>query len=313
MHLLIPFAYALSDAASQVLHDLPLPNLARLLGRLRLAQRDDAEVYSLSAPHERAIAAAAGWHGADGCLPFAARAAADDGIDVGDAAWGLITPTHWHVGRDHVTLTDPAALNLNEAESRAAFELVRELFESEGFRFEWGAPMRWYAAHPSLEELPCASLDRVIGRNVELWMRPGADPQSPARLMRRLQSELQLLLYPHALNEEREERGELTLNSFWLSGCGVAQPVRGMPPQVNDTLRGPLFNEDWTGWAQAWRELDAGDIAECLAISMAGRSVAITLCGDRGAHRFESAPQSLWQRLAQRWKTSEPHLVLEAL
>ncbi|HZT56108.1 MAG TPA: hypothetical protein VFA35_07780 [Burkholderiaceae bacterium] len=313
MHLLIPFASALSDAASHVLRDLALPNLSALLARLTLAQRDDADAYTLSPPHERALAAAAGWQGADGCLPFAAQAAAHDGLEAGDLAWGLVTPSHWHVGRDHVTLADPAALQLSEAESRAAFDAVRELFESEGFRLEWGAPMRWYAAHESLVELPCASLDRVIGRNVELWMRGSEARSRPAKLVRRLQSELQLLLYPHALNDEREQRGALTLNSFWLSGCGRAQREEGTPPRVDASLRAPLLAEDWAGWAEAWRAVDAGPIAELLAAARAGDAVALTLCGDRGAHRFESVAQSMWQRLGSRFKSPEPHAVLEAL
>lgn len=313
MHLLIPFASALSDAASHVLRDLALPNLSALLVRLPLAQRDDADAYTLSPPHERALAAAAGWQGADGCLPFAAQAAARDGISVEDLAWGLVTPSHWHVGRDHVTLADPAALDLGEAESRAAFEAVRELFESEGFRLEWGAPSRWYAAHESLVDMPCASLDRVIGRNVELWMRGSEARSGSAKLVRRLQSELQLLLYPHALNDAREQRGALTLNSFWLSGCGRAQPDADLPPEVDDALRSPLLAEDWVGWAEAWRALDRGVLGELLAASRAGEPVALTLCGERSALRFESAPQSLWQKLGSRFKSPEPHAVLEAL
>ena len=307
MHLLIPFASALSESATQVLRDLELPNRAQWLARLTLAHRDDADVLTLSPPHERAWAAAQGWRGADGCLPFAAPAAAADGIAVGELAWGLVTPSHWHVGRDHVTLADPAALNLTADESRAAFAAVRELFESEGLRVEWGAPMRWYAAHDRLADLPTASLDRVIGRNVELWMRGTQD-----KLIRRLQSELQLLLYPHALNDEREQRGELTLNSFWLSGCGRAQAAPNAV-QLNDSLREPLLAEDWAAWAQAWRALDAVGVAACLAAARAGEPVTLTLCGDRGAHRFESLPQGLWQRVSTRWKTSEPHTVLEAL
>lgn len=299
MHLLIPFASALSDAALHVIGDLALPNLTRLLARLALVERDDAAVVTLSPPHERAFAAAAGWHGADGCLPFAAHAAAADGVAVGDAVWGLVTPCHWHVGRDHVTLVDPAELNLSDAESRAAFETVRELFESEGFRIEWGAAMRWYIAHDSLAEQPCASLDRVIGRNVELWMRPGAAAAAPVKRMRRLQSELQLMLYPHSLNEERDTRGALTLNSFWLSGCGRAQPIAGEPARIDSALRAPLLADDWAGWAEAWRALDAGAIASLLDADKDGLPVALTLCGDRGAHRFESAPRSLWQRLGQ--------------
>ena len=307
MHLLIPFASALSESATQVLRDLELPTLAQLLARLTLAHLDDADVLTLSPPHERAWAAAQGWRGTDGCLPFAAQAAAADGIEVGELAWGLVTPSHWHVGRDHVTLADPAALNLTADESRAAFAAVRELFESEGLRVEWGAPMRWYAAHDRLNDLPTASLDRVIGRNVELWMRGTQD-----KLIRRLQSELQLLLYPHALNDEREQRGELTLNSFWLSGCGRAQPAT-TAVQFNESLREPLLAEDWAAWAQAWRALDAGDVATCLIAARAGEPVTLTLCGDRGAHRFESLPQGLWQRVGTRWKTSAPHTVLETL
>lgn len=313
MHLLIPFASALSEAASHVLRDLALPNLSQLCARLTLAQRDDADALTLSPPHERALAAAHGWEGADGCLPFAAQAAALDGIEVGDFAWGLVTPSHWHVGRDHVTLADPVALDLGEAESRAAFEAVRELFESEGFRFAWGAPSRWYAAHESLVDLPCASLDRVIGRNVELWMRGSAARSASAKLVRRLQSELQLLLYPHPLNDDREQRGALTLNSFWLSGCGRAQPEEGALPVIDATLRAPLLAEDWAAWAEAWRALDAGPIAGLLTASRAGEAVTLTLCGDRGAHRFEPLPQSLWKKLGSRFSTPETHTVLEAL
>ncbi len=307
MHLLIPFASALSETATQVLRDLVLPNLAQLLARLTLTERDDADVLTLSPPHERAWAHAQGWRGADGCLPFAAQAAAADGVEVGDLAWGLVTPTHWHVGRDHVTLADPAALRLSADESRAALAELRGLFESEGFRVEWGAASRWYVAHERLAELPTASLDRVIGRNVELWMRSTQD-----KLIRRLQSELQLLLYTHALNDEREQRGELTLNSFWLSGCGRAQPAPNNV-RVDGTLRAPLLAEDWAAWAQAWRTLDAGDVAACLAVARADRPVTLTLCGDRGAHRFESMPQGVWQRVSNRWKTSEPHILLESL
>jgi hypothetical protein len=313
MHLLVPFASALSDAASHVLRDLSLPNLSRLLGRLTLAQRDDADVFTFSPPHERAFARSAGWQAADGCLPFGAHAAALDGIEVSDLAWGLVTPVHFHVGRDHVTLADPAALNLGEDESRAAFEAVRELFESEGFRFEWGSASRWYAAHESLVELPCASLDRVIGRNVEVWLHGSETRSTDARLVQRLQSEVQLLMYPHALNDEREQRGELTLNSFWLSGCGRLQEIDGEAVQVNDSLRAPLLGEDWAAWADAWRALDREDIAEWLDTASAGQPASLTLCGDRGAHRFEAEPQSMLQKLGRRFKSVEPHLVLEAL
>lgn len=313
MHLLIPFASALSDAATQVVRDMPLPQLSKLLASMSPTANAPGDELSFSPPHERALAAAWQWRGADGCLPFAARAAALDGIDVGDAAWGLLTPAHWHVARDHVSLADPAALSLSVAESRTAFDAVRELFEDEGMRFEWGSALRWYASHEGLADLPCAALDRVIGRRVELWTGTKARTTPAAALMRRLQSEVQMLLYPHPINDEREARGELTLNSFWLSGCGRFQPADPAAVQIDDTLRAPMLAQDWAAWAEAWQALDAGAIKALLDVARRGEPATLTLCGERSARRFENVPRPWLQRLRRHWSTTQPHTVLEAL
>ena len=169
MQLLIPFASANSEVAAHVLRDLALPTLTRLLQQLSPTWRDETDESALSPPHERALATAWGWPLVDGALPFAASAAAADGVAVGHAAWCLLTPAHWLAGRDHVTMADPDALLLDATESRALFDAVRPLFESEGFTLAWGAPLRWYAAHPTLDGLPFASLDRVIGRGIDAW------------------------------------------------------------------------------------------------------------------------------------------------
>jgi len=313
MHLLIPFASALSDAATQVVRDMPLAQLSKLLATLSPTELITSDELSFSPPHERALAAAWGWRGADGCLPFAAHAAAHDGITVGDAAWGLLTPAHWHVARDHVSLADPAALNLSDVESRAAFEAVRELFEGEGMRFEWGSALRWYASHEGLADLPCAALDRVIGRRVELWTGTKAETTPAAALMRRLQSEVQMLLYPHPINEQREARGELALNSFWLSGCGRFQSADEAAVQVDDTLRAPLLAQDWAAWAEAWQALDGGAIKALLDAAQRGESVTLTLCGERSAQRFENVVRPWRQRLRRHWNATLPHTVLAAL
>jgi len=312
MHLLIPFASALSEEASHGLATLALPNLARLLGRLAPVARDDADAYRLSPPHERALAALWGWHGPDGALPFAAAAAAADGIDVGEAPWGLVSPAHWHVGRDQVSMADTEALGLAEDQSRALFDAVRGLFESEGYTFAWGAPDRWYAAHPDLDGLPCASLDRVIGRNVDFWLGSPRHPR--AALVRRLQSEVQLLLYTHPINEAREADGALAVNSFWLSGCGVHQPIPPVAVEVDASLRRPLLDGDWAGWTAAWQALDDGPIARLLRdLDAAAPPVALTLCGERGWQRFEPAARSWWERLRGASPAPRVHALLEAL
>ena len=147
-------------------------------------------------------------------------------------------------------------LALDDAGSRAFFDAVRELFTSEGWALAYAAPLRWYAAHESLVELRTASPDRVIGRNVDRWLAGGPSQ----RLLRRLQNEVQMLLYTHPLNDERTARGLPTVNSFWLSGCGRVQAPAGPAPQVDDRLRGPALAEDWAAWCKAW-DVDAGPIA----------------------------------------------------
>lgn len=303
MHLLVPFASDRSEACRHVLHDLALPRLERLLAVLAPDGRDDGDATSFSPPHERARAAAWGWHGGDGLLPFAAHSAEADGIATGTDAWALLTPSHWLLGRDDVTLLDPAALDLAEAESRALFASTGELLESEGFAVAWGSNDRWYAARDDLQSLATASLDRVIGRNVDAWLRPSTaggagDARAIATLVRRLQSEAQIVFHSHAVNDAREERGALTVNSFWVSGCGRHQRADAAnAPEVANHLRSPLLGGDWAAWAEAWRALDAGPLATLLERAQAGAPATLTLCGERSAARWSLAPRSLWQRL----------------
>ncbi|MEO8524081.1 MAG: hypothetical protein ABI460_05145 [Caldimonas sp.] len=307
MHLLVPFASDDSEACRHVLRDLALPNLARLLVRLEPVARDTGEAASFSPPHERALAAARGWHGGDGTLPFAAHAALADGVAPASGAWGLVTPAHWLLGRDHATMIDPAQLGLSEVDSRALFDAVRALFESEGFVAAWGAPDRWYIGRDALEGFATASLDRVIGRNVDHWL--GETRSDIGRLVRRLQSEVQLVFHEHPVNEAREGRGEALVNSFWLSGCGKLQVANlAAEPQVESSLRAPLLAGDWAAWAEAWQALDAGPIARSLQ-----GDATLTLCGERSALRFEARPQSLLRRLRNRWNGAEPHALLEGL
>ena len=309
MHLMIPYAAPLSEAGRQASATLRLPHLQALLGRWTEVDRDSADEWSLSPPHERARARALGWQGGSGQLPWAALQAQADGLAVGDRPWGLITPAHWHLGTDQVSLVDPTALRLDDAASRAGLAAVEDLFTSAGYALHYAAPLRWYLAHESLGQLATASLDRVIGRNVDAWL--GTSPALQA--IRRLQSEVQMVLYTHPLNDQREAQGLLPFNSFWLSGCGVAQAVTGAEPTTDARLRTPALADDWAAWVQAWDTLDAGPLADLLQRAARGEPVRLTLCGERSAATFEAAPRSLLQRARQLFAAPAVQPLLESL
>lgn len=302
MHLIVPFAGVASEAGRQALHDLPLPNLQRLLARLQPGAPDAADELTLSPPHERTLARALGWTVTDGRLPFAAREA--QALGLADAAWAWLTPVHLHVGTEQFTMTDPATLQLDELASRELLDAIRPLLESEGFTLHPVAPQRWLAAHPMFDELATASLDRVIGRNVDPWL----PDQRAARLLRRLQNEVQMLLYTHPLNDRREAAGLTTVNSFWASAGGrLPQHTATEAPQVDDRLRGPALAEDWVAWREAWGQLDAQAIAGLSAAD------TLTLAGERAALTFTAQPQGLWQRLSSSFKRPALPALLESL
>lgn len=304
MHLIVPFAAPLSDAGRHALQTLKLPHLDELLRRFTPGERDDGDAMSFSPPHERAQARALGLAGADGELPWAAVQAARDGVDTGDLAWGLLTPVHWEVASDHIRLTDPAALQLDDASSRTLFDAVHSLFEEEGAALVYGGAERWYVAHESLHGLATASLDRVIGRSIEPWLPSGAS----ARLVRRLQNEVQMLLFTHPVNAEREAGDLLPVNSFWLSGCGLRQRVQPLPPpRIDQRLRGPALAEDWGAWMQAWRALDAE-----LPGLLAGVHTLV-LCGERSAVQYHTQPRPFWQRLQGTLRGASTVALLESL
>jgi hypothetical protein len=318
MHLIVPFAAPSSEAGRQALRDLSLPRLASMLRQLQAQPEDRADEWSLSPPHERALSRALGLQEVpDGQVPMAAWLAlrhgwAGPGRTQG---WGLLTPGHWKLGTEQLSLLDPALLDLDEAQSRAFLAAVSELFTSEGFELHFLEPTVWLCRHDQLEGLPSASLDRVIGRNVDRWLQ--ADPR--ARRVRRLQNEVQMLLHGHALNQAREERGELPLNSVWLSGTGVtpAQPWPSDDPVLTPALRGAALNEDWARWAEAWRELDADGLAPLEAALRGAGPLCLTLCGEQASVTWQrDAPGGLRQlgrQLSRAWHRPDPLALLETL
>ena len=300
-HLVIAFAAPLSDAGRQAMASLSWPGLSALMAGMTEVERDAGDEWSLSPPHERALAAALGWPEADGLSPWAARQLRALGQEPGVQAWGLLTPVHWHLGTEQLSMGDPASLLLDADTSRFLLDAIEPLFSSEGFDVRWGAPGAWFVGHPSLATMPCAALDRVIGRNVDPWLPAG--PQ--ARLVRRLQNEVQMLLYTHPLNAERERRGLLPVNSVWLSGCGVLRAEAGVEPQMEFRLRGPALNEDWAAWSASWALIDA----ELAHVEIE----RLTLCGERSSITLATTPRNALQRFISRWHRPAIAPLLESL
>ena len=293
MHVLIPYALNDDPAATAVLRRLQLPQLQSLLHRLSPEPVHTLPADSPISAHERLQAQA---QGLDPQAPAwaALRAHALGLPGAGQDAWAFITPSHWELGQSRVSLRDPLALDLREDESRALLAAMQPYFAEDGLTLHFDAPLRWLARGEPLRGLRSAAPERVIGRDVAPWL-----PASP--LLRRLQNEMQMLLYTHAVTEARAERGVLAVNSFWLSGSGALAeaPARAQPLQVHEALAPAAVQGDWAAWAQAWQALDP-QLAALHAALDAGQSATLTLCSELTARRYTPAPRGVWAQLARR-------------
>lgn len=320
MHLLIPFSFCHHEAAQHTLRAVKLPHLEQLLARLQAQPGDGGNEHSLSAPHERARARALGLPTADGLIPWAAwyrrqhEALALATDDSAGSGWAFLSPCHWQVGMDRLTMSGPELPDLSEAESRALLATVQPYLIEDGLTLHYDQPTRWLAHGRLLRDLPSASLDRVLGQSLIEWM-----PRVAALAdWRRLQNELQMLLYEHPVNEARQARGAQLINSFWLSGTGHLPTERTPAPepgplQVIETLRTPALAQDWAAWAQAWQAVDAQACAQLLSQLQAGGSATLTLCGLRQAQRWQAPPPSWLTRLRQLFHPRSTLLPLEQL
>lgn len=297
-HLLIPCAAHGDEACRGRLQTLRLPHFEKLLSRMVLSAADTNETTSFSPPHERALAHSYGLVAIDGQIPWAAWQARQEGRGTGveGEPWAWITPCHWQMGTDRAVLLPPLALQLGDAESQALMTVMQGYFEQDGIQLTYDAPTRWLARGALFADVQTASLDRAVGQSVDAWLPRGAS----ARTLRRLQSEMQMLLYTHPLNAERESGGLLPVNSFWVSGAGALPPGVGTAPKglrVTHYLRDAAMLGDWDAWSSAWQVLDTGECARLLKELEQGLAVSLTLCGDTSARTYVSQPLTLWQRL----------------
>lgn len=314
MHLLISHAAPPGPQCQAALADLSLPRLAELLGLLTAQEPVAGSPATLTPLCERTRAQCLGLGGGDGLIAWAAADAEQLGLTRlhGKAGWAWVTPCHWEPQANHVAMGHPEDLDLSVQECEALRAVLQPYFASEGIQLHPLARGTWLAQGDMFKDLPTASLERVSGASVDAWL----PRQAQARSLRKLQSEMEMLLHTHAANALRAARGAPTVNAFWVSGTGT--PAAGaassvQPVRVDESLKPLARHDNPTAWLKAWRALDAGPITELAQRAKAGQPAALTLCGERQALRWELQQQPWWNRLQNRMVSAVPQQLLGTL
>lgn len=264
--ILLPFGLPPAEISADLLKALNMPSLAALLARARFAgagtRHRTFKDFSRALPHEIWLAREFGIAEdleRSGNPPVAVPLMRAFGCAPQEAGtWFVLQPVHIHVARDHLVLTDPRRLALPDQEARALFDLARPLFDEAGKTVRYGDAATWFLRADEWKALETATPDAASGHNIEIWMPRGAGERD----WRKLQNEVQMHWFDHAVNQDREARGVKPVNSLWLWG--------GSPAPAADGHGGYTAAFNLTGWYRAF----IPRVARCGAAASAADALA---------------------------------------
>ncbi len=267
---------ALRAAMNDALATLYLPNLQKLLSRMVCVSKLSTPPEGVNAflmPHESAPELT-------GAKPFLGKEA-------------IMTPCHWQVGMNEVTLLKPQELALNEDESRKLLSAIQPYFEEDGLQVVYESPLVWRVTGDLLDGLPLASIDRVVGQNIKPWM----PEHQRAKTLQSLQSEMQMLLYQHPVNDERSLKGRWTVNSFWLHRSPDQLYPDTADLYIALDLRETMQASNAKLWQQAWERLDATLCQSLYQALDQNHDVSLTLCSETSWRHYRPQPVSWLNKL----------------
>jgi hypothetical protein len=324
--LVLPFALPPPELAQDLLRVLKAPALAGLLSRPSRQGQAAADDTIRALPHEAWLARKLNLSG-DGKAAFARAAMRGFGLPVTDGTWHIVNPTHIEISRSHLLMTDARQLQLSGEQSRALFDIARPYFEESGMALLYGDAHTWFLRADSWADLDTSTPDSAAGMNLTDWLPRGA--QSVA--YRKLQNEIQMLWFEHAVNSARESTGLATINGFWPWATAADAPPApralatiGAPSWIDalashkdmapadaaglpdgaivycDTLSQWAIAAEWAGWLQHLQQLDETLLAPLLEAMNKGRIARLQLVLTRRERIAESSTSKMAQR--QFWR-----------
>lgn len=271
-----------------------LPQLNALLARMRPSGELVGEIDAPDVPFERILARLYRLSHPPGQVPWAALETQTTGIP---CAW--IRPCHWQLGMDSARVADPATLGLDETASRALLAAVAPYLAEAGIHAGYHRPDAWLARSPLFTGLQTCSILRASQAPLsrETLAVSGTDS---ATSLRRMQSEWQMVLARHPVNEDREDRGLPPVNALWIEGAGVLDNVPAVSTAIIAERRLAEAGTSLERRRMAWQAIDRERIPPLREALAARAPVALTLCGPRRAVTLQPTPRLA--RLASRFR-----------
>lgn len=220
LNLLIPSLFWPDASQPEIYSDLSMPSLETLLAKSTATQHSPQEMEIWLCKAFNIAQQQNSW-------PIAPIMLSVDNpslVKANKDFWMRADPVHLRIEQNHIMLADSQAFKISKEEAE---RIVQDLNHSIGNHYDFSflplRPDRWYIRLSKAPEIQTYTLGQVTCMNINGFLPTGNE----SMIWHKIFNEIQMLLYEHPVNQARESRGELSINSVWFWGGGnMSQPIQ---------------------------------------------------------------------------------------
>ena len=138
-----------------------------------------------------------------------------------NANWICIDPVNLHIQGNYVILSSEKHFLLSENEADSLINSIQPHLADLNTVLKKITPSQWILGLPKNSEVETTDLSLVDLQSTFDFMPQGKD----AALLKRLQSEIEMILMDHPVNKERAKQRIPEIRSVWFWGNGVFSPM----------------------------------------------------------------------------------------
>ena len=135
------------------------------------------------------------------------------GLTAGNDYWLFATPVHLVLQRDSFSMAEP--LILSNSQHASLLQTLNTHFKEDGLAFSQHENI-WFLRLKADPQITTVVPQKLVNRDIQAYLPSGAGAAKCAQLT----NEIQMLLFEHAVNIEREQQKLLSVNSVWFHGLG---------------------------------------------------------------------------------------------
>lgn len=126
-------------------------------------------------------------------------------------------PVYMQADRDQLLMFDSQELNIQTQEADTIVTDLNEHFKEEGLKFIKITNSQWIVRINQICDVDTVALYKVINRPLANVMPTGQHGKKWKSIL----NEVQMFLYAHKINDERQEKGLKAINGIWFWGAGT--------------------------------------------------------------------------------------------